>query len=321
MTEPMQNEVITFKTIFFGVVTPTVGVIASNLDKIEQWMRIGSLAIGLAVGAFTLFVSVTNWIRKRKAQKFTRSSETETISPLVVATLLLLASACAAGPAPQKGGKIKSSLNSNDAPGYTFPGSKGQQHAASDTLETLQPENPAGPASQAQTTTEETKLILPAKTEVVETRVTPSPTPGLAPTTNETRFILSEPTPMTKSVTKEATATVGGAQKDEARTLGVKQAALRPVMLAGIALLIAAGALAYFGHWMASGIAGLIGAAMLVLFMTLPQHGLLVMGIGLAVAVVLLALVFLAYYKGKDTNKNGIPDALENLTGKLPTKS
>jgi hypothetical protein len=43
------------------------------------------------------------------------------------------------------------------------------------------------------------------------------------------------------------------------------------------------------------------------------------MAIGLGGAVLIIALLFLAYYKGKDENKNGVPDALEKITTTIST--
>lgn len=299
MFEQVTDRAATLKTGAVGILGAGGGYVLS-VKAATELLQFATALIGFLIAAVTL------WKMLKPRRQFRRKSPKEnSVGPWIASCLILsLISGCAIGPKPQKGGRMRSNFG-----------------AVTNFVETVQPENPAGAATQNQTVTEERKMILPAKTEVFETRVTPSPSKGVPAVTNETRFVLSEPTAIETKIVREATSTVGGAQKDEARTLGVKQAALRPVMLAGIALLIAAGALAYFSHWLAAGIAGAIGLAMLVLFVTLPQHGLLIMGIGSAVAVTVIALLFLAYYKGKDANGNGVPDSIEKLTATVTTKA
>jgi hypothetical protein len=289
-------EVNYFKVALFGALgsTSTAGWLTASIKAATELFQCVAALMAAVAGCLTVYYMLKGHRAKPRKPRVG-------MNIIILSGIFVLFAGCATGPAPQKGGKMRSSFT-----------------ATTNTVETVQPENPAGAATQNQTITEERKMVLPAKTEVIETRVEPSPSRGLPPTTNETRFILSEPTPVETKIVREATSTVGGAQKDEARTLGVKQAAMRPVMLAGVGLLIAAGVLAYFGNWMMAGISAVIGVGMLVLFVTLPQHGLLIMGIGLAAAVGLVALVYVAYLKGKDENKNGVPDAFEKIT---PTQS
>lgn len=223
---------------------------------------------------------------------------------LMILISVLVIAGCSMIPRPQKGGKVRSESN-----------------ATNFISEATQPENPAGAASQSQEAVEETHFTLPTHSKIIERTITPSTIAHVAPTTNEIEYIVSEPVPVTKTVQKRSQASVGGAQKDEGRVLGVKLNALKPIMFAGLAMFVAAGVLMYFSHWMAGGIAAAIGVAMLVLFVTLPQYGVWIMGVGLVLGVGAIALIFLAYHKGKDENKNGIPDWVDELKAKMNEKA
>lgn len=217
----------------------------------------------------------------------------------------LLGFGCSAVPRPQKGGKARAEVTAD-----------GQ------VSEAVQPENPSAPASQMTEWVEEQMWTLPAGSQVTERHVK---APAAATKheaarpaeTNEVIYLLSESTPVKKTITKKSQATTGGSHKDEGRILGVKMDAFRPVMIAGLVALAAAGALFYFGNYLAGAIAAVVGVAMLVLFATLPQHGMWIMGVGLGGGALLIALLFLAYYKGKDVNHNGVPDILEGLLNKV----
>jgi hypothetical protein len=102
-------------------------------------------------------------------------------------------------------------------------------------------------------------------------------------------FVLSEAMPVKRTIQKRSSATVGAAQKDEGRALGVKFQAMKPVQWAGIALCAASIAEFYFG-WPTIGFLSLaVGGRMVVAAAVLPGHELLILaigGIGLAIAAV-----------------------------------
>ncbi len=75
---------------------------------------------------------------------------------------------------------------------------------------------------------------------------------------------------------------------------------------------VVAGILGYFGWWTKAGLAVAVGVLMVVMAQTLPDHGGLVLGGGIASFALLALLVLYAYHKGKlDQNANGVPDFLE----------
>lgn len=292
-----------FKNMILAAVAPLSGRMISSLDQLEQWLRIASLAVGLGVGLVSLTIAAIQLYRILRDKYQRRKIKINWPTLMLIGGFLVFASGCSSVPKPQKGGHIRSHVSDTNV-----------------WAEVSQPDNPAAPASQSQETVEETKLVLPPQSRVVEKTVVAPKAAGEAPTTNIVEFILSDSTPVTKTVQRRAQATVGAAQKDEGRTLGVKMDALRPVMLAGVLMLIAAGALFYFGHYLAGGISAAIGVAMLVLFVTLPQYGLWIMGAGLVGAAILIGLAFLAYYKG---NHHALEDAFAKLTSinSQPTKA
>lgn len=279
MIEQIAERARVFKVVCLGAIgsTTTGAWLVASMKAATVFFQCVAAFAAAVAGCLTVYYMVKSHRRRDRRPR---------IGPKIfiffALGLILFATACDTV-RPQKGGRMKI----GDAPRFM----------GAPTVIAEQPENPAGAASTAQTVTEEKKMILPAKTEVVERRVEPATNISPA-TTNETRYILPTSTPVETKIVRESTATVGGAQKDEARTLGVKQAAMRPVMIAGIALLIGAGALAYFGNYLAAGIAGLIGVTMIVLFITLPQYGLYIMLSGLVLAALAILGVFYAYQKG-----------------------
>jgi len=213
------------------------------------------------------------------------------LESILLASLFFL-SACTA-PKPQKGGHARASVTPTNM-----------------LTEAVQPENPAAPASQSAEWVDETFFTIPAGSEVFKRTTIPSTNAEVAPQRIEEGFTVSEPVPVKKTFQRRSQATIGASQKDEGRLLGVKMNALKPIMLAGVACLFAAGALAYFGQYIGAAIAGVTGITMLVLFVTLPQYGIYIMGIGLGAGALVLALVFLAYHKG---NHHVLQDVLDKV--------
>jgi hypothetical protein len=119
---------------------------------------------------------------------------------------------------PQKGGQVKTSLSPTGT-----------------SAEATQPENPADKAEQATSRTEkrETPVSMPTA-QITETKAPDG-------TVTTTRVEFSSVTAK-EEVSQTASATVGAAQKDTARELAAKLAAMRPIQFAGIACLVFAAA-------------------------------------------------------------------------------
>jgi hypothetical protein len=60
-------------------------------------------------------------------------------------------------------------------------------------------------------------------------------------------------------------------------------------------LIIMAGAFAYFGWWTKAGLAVAVGVSMIILAQEVPDHGLLIVGGGLALFTILALLVLYSY--------------------------
>jgi hypothetical protein len=202
----------------------------------------------------------------------------------------------------------------------------GQSNAAA----LAQSENPKEPSSQTVQSEQTVEYILPAGTPLEwpsangqlvnrgdsaadsqgragRESAGPAGIPAGAPA------ILNRPIPL-RMVTKDRTETrIGGAQKDALGEWAGKAARLQPVLWAGIAMMtLVAGVLIYFGWWTKAAVAMGVGAGMIVLAETLPEHGALILFGGLGVFSLAALLVLYSYYKGQwDQNKNGIPDFLE----------
>lgn len=136
---------------------------------------------------------------------------------------------------------------------------------------------------------------------------TPTRAPAIA-----SRVVLSQPMLVQEKEVTGAVAELGSAQKDEARSLGARFAAMRPVQWVGIALCVASIAAFYFG-WPSLGLMAIaVGAGMILTAAVVPGHETLILSVG-GIGLGILALVMgYAYHKGKlDANHNGIPDFLE----------
>lgn len=174
-----------------------------------------------------------------------------------------------------------------------------------------QPENPSGPATQSQEWEDETFFTLPAGSVLGTGRQTvPMATPAAAavPTATKTAppssqpenvFTLSGPMPVRQISRRVSNASIGGAHKDEARSLAVRLQAMRPVQWTGIALCVGSIAAFYFGWATIGFLAIAVGGAMIVGAAILPGHEteiLVIGGVGLAIAAV---LVVYAWHHGK----------------------
>lgn len=161
----------------------------------------------------------------------------------------------------------------------------------------VQPENPATPTTtltERETTTESFPAVHGFRTGSLSTVPAPSAV------SNVTRQV------------ERTVVTIGGAHRDEARGLSAKFSAIRPVQYAGLALILGAGALAYFQWWTKAALVGLCGLGMVVVAAVIPGNELLILGGFAAVAVIGCLLVLYAYKSGKlDRDGDGIPDFLQ----------
>jgi hypothetical protein len=103
--------------------------------------------------------------------------------------------------------------------------------------------------------------------------------------------------------------TIGAAHRD--REWAAKASQMQPVMWTGIAMMtIIAAVLGYFGWWTKAALAVVVGAGMIVLAQTLPEHGTAILLAGLGVFGLIALLVLYANHKGQlDKDRNGIPRA------------
>jgi hypothetical protein len=114
---------------------------------------------------------------------------------------------------------------------------------------------------------------------------------------------------------------VGGSFADTARALGARLAAARPVQYAGIAFIAGAVALFYFGWPKIGACAVGAGVGMIVLSMVLPGNERWILGGFVAFFVVASAALLIGWYKGKDENRNHVPDWAEHFFAELKRKS
>jgi hypothetical protein len=196
-----------------------------------------------------------------------------------------------AGPAPQRGGRAS------------------HTSASGARMEFHQPENPKDGASQH--TESSAEKAYPPGTVIRETesRLINGQTNTIV---REITVPTNAPAPLTMTTRDSSQTSIGGSWRDTARELAERVKSIRPVMYFGLAMLLVAGAFAYFGWWTKAGIAAGAGAGAILLAQVLPGHeGMIIAGGGILVVVGAL-LVLYVYHKGQlDANRNGIPDRLE----------
>ena len=75
---------------------------------------------------------------------------------------------------------------------------------------------------------------------------------------------------------------------------------MQPVMWAGIGMMtLMAAALLYFGWWTKAALSVAVGASMVVLAQTLPEHGAVILLGGIGIFGLIAVLILYAYYKGQ----------------------
>jgi hypothetical protein len=85
------------KNLCLGVLAPTAGRMISNLDQVEQWLRIASLSIGVAVGFVSLTIGAIQLYRimRQHFAKKAKPTVPPSILPLMaIAGVLVLSSGC-----------------------------------------------------------------------------------------------------------------------------------------------------------------------------------------------------------------------------------
>lgn len=171
---------------------------------------------------------------------------------------------------PQKGGR---SLITTPPLSASFA-----SPVSASTYELTQPENPATASTQVIERSTET-LIAPSASAA-------SPQSQIA---NQKPQILH--------ATERISTTIGAAQKDTARELSAKLAAVRPALWAGLACLPIAGAFAYFGWYSPAIIAAGTGLGLMLFSQAIATHTTLLLVVVCAVAAILL--IFRAYERGR----------------------
>jgi hypothetical protein len=138
-------------------------------------------------------------------------------------------------------------------------------------------------------------------------------------------IVLSKDTPITVESSSKAESNIGGSWYDKGREVLAKMKGMQPVLIAGmiggIALIAGGGAMLYFG-WAKAGIVGIVcGFGVITFTIVMPMHGVLVLSIGGALFVLVGGALALGWYKGKDANSNGVPDAVETLIDEVEGKA
>ncbi len=183
---------------------------------------------------------------------------------------------------------------------------------ATRTIEVSQSENPAATTSQATTRTVESTLPIPAKSRVVE--VTSGTDPDGRAVEVRREITLAEPSTQTTRTTEEVKTDIGAAQKDVSREIASMARALAPVQYVGMALILAALALLYFGWYLPAAISGGGGVAMIVFARVLTSSSATVAAL-LAVVAGVLGVVY-AYHKGM--LDRWLPDNLDKNNASKP---
>lgn len=177
---------------------------------------------------------------------------------------------------------------------------------ASRTVEVSQPENPAAATRQTTTRTTESSLPVPARSRVVE--VTAGTDPDGRAVEVRREITLAEPSVQTTKSVEEVATDIGAAQKDVSREIASMARALAPVQYVGMALILAALALLYFGWYLPAAISGGGGVAMIVFARVLTSSSATVAAL-LAVVAGVLGVVY-AYHKG--ALDKWLPDSLDH---------
>lgn len=166
-----------------------------------------------------------------------------------------------------------------------------------------QPENPKESSSQTTYRRVSREIVLPAGT-IISNQF-------------DSRLIVTaEATFLKENIEEGAETALGGSFADTARALGARLSAMRPVQITGIAMCIGALALFYFKWWLIGGATLAMGIGMIAVAAVLPGHEVAVLIGGGILFLLLIGGMLVAYFRGKDENKNHISDFLERSPSK-----
>jgi hypothetical protein len=214
---------------------------------------------------------------------------------LAIVTVLVFAAGCGT-PRPRKPGSAKRVVTTTASP---------TNNVITLSSEITQAEDPATPSSQFSEKKSRLTLPLPAATRLIERSSAPDEA-GKTISTEKT-IVLAAPSVQTLETEEKYGATLGAAQKDESRSLAAGFQNMRPVQLAGLAMIIGAGALGYFtGRWKAPAIIAASGLGLVLVAHLIVGHEMLVLGAGLG------ASLLLGLYEAHLHNFFAVPPATTN---------
>ena len=193
----------------------------------------------------------------------------------VIATLLLT-TGCSSS-RPRKVGSARRVLTTAVTPTNTI---------TTVSSEITQAEDPAQPSSQFSEKKSRLTLPLPAASRLIERSSTPDAS-GKTISTEKT-ILLSAPSVQTIETEEKYGATLGAAQKDQRAALSARFQNLRPVQIAGLLMILGAGALGYFtGRWKSPAIIAAAGLGLILIAHLLAGHEIFFLLTGLVAALFL----------------------------------
>lgn len=229
------------------------------------------------------------------------------LAPLALVSAIALAGGCRNFVLPLKGGNTTTTLGGANAPTTV------QAHAPQD------PQTPTRTVLDKKTTTE--YATPPAVPQ-------PAPVPvRAAPVTNSIAVPVSIPAPAPvasvpavpqvyrQTVEEHSSTETGVSQKDTARELGARLAAMRGAMWVGIALLIIGPIAGWYFGWLIPGcIAGGTGLLLIILADVIPGNE---VWFGLFALLAIPAVLYVWYHGHAEGSKTGVAGVLETLGTKL----
>lgn len=189
-----------------------------------------------------------------------------------------------------------------------------------------QPENPKEKSEQSGYNKYELNVVVPAGSTIDFGQAQPQAKketigpPNLMPLGIPRTITFSRDTPLSIKSESGFMTRLGGTFLDAARALGARLAAARPVQYAGIAFIVAAGFLFYFGWPKIAVCAVISGVGMIVLSMIIPGNERWILGGFAAFFIVASAALLIGFYKGKDEDHNGRADWFDRIWNKIQNR-
>ena len=191
--------------------------------------------------------------------------------------LLLLLTGCGMLHQPRKVGSARRVQSTSVSPTNTI---------TTISSEITQPEDPAQASSQFSEKKSRLTLPLPAASRLIERSSAPDDS-GKTISTEKT-IVLSAPTVQTLETEERYGATLGAAQKDDSASLAARFSNMRPVQIAGLLMILGAGALGYFtGRWKSPAIIAAAGLGLVLIAHLLVGHELFLLVVGLGASLFL----------------------------------